>query len=132
MSHVNGLTQFYQAEGFDHRSPLTGVKLALDQLTASEAARVELRARRIYLDLPPTIPWRDTDEPTRDDFRRRAMKLMLLDGSLLHGTLPGSEDYGYTEEQELDREVAAVIRGELYAGELWRPEVPDEGGSDGN
>jgi hypothetical protein len=98
-------------------------------LNECERERVELRANRIYLGLPSSTSWGCTDRATRDEFRRRALSLMLFDGSLLHGALHGSEDYGYTELQELDREVAAVVRGELRAGELWRAESED-GGAD--
>ena len=132
VSHHSDSVRWYQEHGASHRPAVTGLKLGLDQLTAAEFGRVELRAKHLYRGLPPALPWGDTDEATRNELRRRALSLMLFDGSLLHGTLRGNEDYGYTEQQELDSEVAAVIRGELRAGELWRPESHDEGGSHGN
>ena len=132
MDHRDGTLPVRRWEGQGHRMSWTNIKLDLSQLTVTECARVELRALHIYRGLPPALPWGDNDEATRDEFRRRALSLMLFDGSLLHGTLLGSEDYGYTEQQELDSEVAAVLHGELRAGERWRPESHDEGGSHGN
>ena len=108
----------------------------LDQLTESEVLRVDLRAQAIYRGLPPLLAWGDAGEATRNDFRRRAMSLMLFDGTLLYGIPPGGEDYGYAELQALDAEAAAVIRGELKAGEMFEPD-PDaprlkSGGDDGD
>jgi|GEM_PF-2149475 len=97
----------------------------LESLSESEVIRIDLRAQHIYRGLPPLITWGDAGEATRDEFRRRAMSLMLFDGTLLHGTPPGSEDYGYAEVQTLEAEAAAVIRGELKAGEMWEPDVDD-------
>lgn len=128
MSHLSGPAQVYQSRGAARRAP-SAVMLELHQLTASEAARVELRAQHIYGGLPPFRPWSVADELTKDEFRRRALRLMLFDGSLMHGVRPGAEDYGYAELKDLDAEVAAVVRGELRAGELWRPESED-GGAD--
>ena len=129
MNHRSGPSKRYQDLGLNDQLPRTNIGLQLSQLTRSEADRVELRAQRIYLGLPPLVPWRGADERTRNVFRRRALNLMLFDGSLRHDARPGAEDYGYTELQELDREVAAVVRGELRAGELWRAES-DEGSAD--
>ena len=95
----------------------------LESLTESEVIRIDLRAQHIYRGLPPLITWGDAGESTRNEFRRRAMNLMLFDGTLLHGTPPGSEDYGYAELQTLEAEAAAVIRGELKAGEMWDPDA---------
>lgn len=91
---------------------------SIEFLTPSEVLRIDLRAQHIYRGLPPLLPWGDAGEATRNEFRRRAMSLVLFDGTLLHGTPPGGEDYGYTELQALDVEVSSVIRGELTAGEM--------------
>ncbi len=69
------------------------------------------------------------------------MRLMLFDGTLLYGTPPGGDDHGYAEVQALEAETAAVIRGELTAGEMWeagadesqealRPDGMSEGAAD--
>lgn len=131
MSHVSDSRTVYQSSGHENSLRLVAMKLELSDLTSSEAARVELRAQHIYAGLSSFGPWSTADELTKDEFRRRALSLMLFDGSLLHGARPGAEDYGYTELQELDREVAAVVRGELRAGELWRAESEDEGADRG-
>lgn len=99
---------------------------SLDVLRASESLRIDLRAQHIYRGLPPLIAWGDAGETTRNEFRRRALKLMIFDGSLLNGTPPGGEDYGYAELCRLEAEAAAVIRGELTAGEVWPGIVNDE------
>lgn len=106
----------------------------LKYLTETEISRVDLRAQDIYRGLPPLLPWGDAGEGTRNEFRRRATSLMLFDGTLLCGTPPGGDDYGYAELQALEAEAAAVIRGELTAGEMWEggagasQEAPSPGG----
>jgi hypothetical protein len=100
---------------------------SLDSVTPSEVLRIDLRAQHIYRGLPPLLPWGDAGEATRNEFRRRAMSLMLFDGSLLYGTLPGGEDYGYAELQVLEAEASAVICGELKAGEMRKPAAGDSG-----
>ena len=113
----------------------------LNPLTESEIIRIDLRAQHIYRGLPPLLPWGDAGEATRNEFRRRAMRLMLFDGTLLYGTPPGGDDHGYAEVQALEAETAAVIRGELTAGEMWeagadesqealRPDGMSEGAAD--
>ena len=97
----------------------SGVITDLEPLTASEDLRIDHRAQHIYRGLRSLIAWCDAGEATRNEFRRRAMSLMLFDGTLLHGTPPGSEDCGYAELQTLEAEAAAVIRDELKAGEMW-------------
>lgn len=97
----------------------------LEPLTASEDLRIDLRAQHIYRGLPSLIAWCDAGESTRNEFRCRAMSLMFFDGTLLHGTPPGGEDYGLAELQTLEAEASAVIRGELKAGEMWRPGASD-------
>ena len=91
----------------------------LDRLTTSEIQRVDLRARHIYRGLPPLIEWDDAGESTRSEFRRRAMRLMLFDGSLLSGVDPTGEDFGLAELQELEAEAWAVIRREVGPGDIW-------------
>lgn len=95
------------------------------ELLPAEAARVELRAQHIYRGLPSLVLWGDTDEATRQEYRRRAFNLMLFDGSLLSGYPAGVEDYGFASLQQLDAEASAVIRGDLHVGEVWPPEVGD-------
>lgn len=90
-----------------------------ESATPLELTRIELRAQSIYRGLPPLIAWGDAGDATRNEFRQRALKLMIFDGSLLNGTPPGGEDYGYAELCRLEAEAAAVIRGELTAGEVW-------------
>lgn len=97
----------------------------LELLTASEALRIDLRAQHIYRGLPSLIAWCDAGESTRNEFRCRAMSLMFFDGTLLYGTPPGGEDSGLAELQMLEAEASAVIRGELKAGEMWRPGASD-------
>lgn len=65
------------------------------------------------------IAWDDAGEATRSEFRRRAMTLMLFDGSLLSGVSPTGEDYGLAELQALEAEAWAVIRREVVPGEIW-------------
>lgn len=100
---------------------------SIDLLTPSEMQRIDLRAQYIYRGLPPLIAWGDAGETTRNEFRRRAKSLMLFDGSLLDGTSPGGEDYGYAELQALEAEASAVICGELAAGEMWKLPADDSG-----
>ena len=90
----------------------------LKYLTETEIIRVDLRAQHIYRGLPPLLPWGDAGQATRNEFRRRAMSLMLFDGTLLYGPPAGGDDYGYAELQALEAEAAAVIRGDLTAGEM--------------
>jgi len=65
------------------------------------------------------IAWDDAGEATRNEFRRRAMRLMLFDGSLLSGVDPAGEDYGLAELQALEAEAWAVIRHEVGPGDIW-------------
>ena len=75
------------------------------------------------------IAWDDAGEATRSEFRRRAMRLMLFDGSLLSGADPAGEDYGLAELQALEAEAWAVIRREVGPGDIWSA---SSGGLSGN
>ena len=65
-----------------------------DVLTATEGARVNLRAQRIYSRTTQVLAWANIAESTRTEFRRRATNEMWLDGSLLLDPVAGADDDG--------------------------------------
>ncbi len=75
------------------------------------------------------IAWDDAGEATRSEFRRRAMRLELFDGSLLSGVDPAGEECGLAELQALEAEAWAVIRREVGPGAIWSA---SSGGLSGN
>lgn len=82
-----------------------------DILTATESARVNLRAQRIYLRTSQVLAWANIADTSRNEFRRRATNEMWHDGTLLLDPVAGADDDGRSELLELDREAGEVIHG---------------------